>query len=87
MSDDAPKAQEPKAADWRKPDAFERRLLSGCAFIFGVVGAGVWVLKEVADPGWAALLVVAGNGVVTALLAVRYGDRFWHGVLESMRDW
>jgi hypothetical protein len=83
---DQRESKEPIGDDWRKPDAFERRLRCGCGFVFGVVGAGVWVLKEVADPGWPALLVVAGIGVIVALLAVRYGDRFWHAVLEMLGD-
>jgi hypothetical protein len=70
-----------------EPDSFEKRLRFGCGFVFGGLVAFFVALRELAaftDTFWA---VVVGVAVVFGLLAVRYGDAFWHGVSEWFRWW
>lgn len=67
-----------------EPDSFEKRLRFGCGFLFGGLVALFLIAQEVAAfTGllWAAVGVVA---VISGLVAMRFGDEFWHGILDRL---
>jgi hypothetical protein len=35
-------------------------------------------------PGWGAAATIALTALACGLLAVRYGDRFWRGVIDAL---
>lgn len=66
-----------------KPDRIEKEVRFGCGFAFGLlVGFFVAARHIYNSAGWLAVvtLVIA---ILCGLLAVRYGDRFWH----SLKNW
>ena len=67
--------------DGHEPDALEKGIRFGCGSVFGFVVAFFAIGQEVAEftgPFWAS---VAGIALILGLLAVRYGDEFWHWAL------
>jgi uncharacterized membrane protein len=67
------------------PDALEKKIRIGCGALAGVaLGAsiGIAFLGLKAGAFWVFVGVAA---LAFALLAVRYGDRFWLGLMEALR--
>ena len=67
------------------PDLLEKGLRFGCGFFFG--GAVVFFVLarwffSTATPFWVAVVVCA---VICGLLAVRFGDSFYHGIISFFR--
>ena len=69
-------------SDTRRSDRFERRLRFGCGSVFGVV-LGVVIAAQIVRPDWSAAVVILPIGIGCGLLAARYGDAFWHVVIDS----
>jgi hypothetical protein len=70
-----------------KTDPLERKIRFGCGFTFGlIIGFFGFAKIMYASPG----LVVA-SAVIAALvcgwLALKYGDRFWHQMIQRWRWW
>jgi hypothetical protein len=67
------------------PDELEKRIRLGCGAMFGII-VGLWigigVLGLRAGWRWACVAVLAA---AFAFLSVRYGNRFWFGVLRALR--
>lgn len=64
------------------PDTYEKKVRIGCGVVTGIVVGLFFGIGELGlTAGW--LWAFAGFvAVVFALLALRYGDRFWLGLLE-----
>lgn len=65
-----------------EPDAFEKRLRFICGFVFGGLMASLLTLRELDPSAGSFWAVVASVAVGFGLLAVRYGDEFWRGILS-----
>jgi hypothetical protein len=72
--------------DSAKPDSFEKRLRFGCGFVFGAGVAFFVALQALAAFTGTFWAVVAGVAVVSGLVAMRYGDHFWHAI-SAISDW
>lgn len=73
--------------DSPEPNSFEKRLRFGCGFVFGAIVAFFVIIRGVAafsGTFWAVVVVVA---IGFGFFAMRYGDRFWHGVSDWFRWW
>lgn len=73
--------------DGSSPDGLEKGIRFGCGFLFGGVMLIVVFARGfslTASPFWVAVGVGA---LICGLLAIRYGDRFYHGILELFRWW
>ena len=70
-----------------EPDAFEKRVRFGCGFLFGAVVAFLLALREVGAFSSAFWAIVVAVAVIFGLLAVRYGDRFWHLIVVLLSRW
>ena len=71
----------------RRPDALEKGIRFGCGFLFGaLIGVALAIrgLTEWTGVHWA---LIAGGAVVCALLALRFGDRYWDHVAAWLRWW
>jgi hypothetical protein len=68
------------------PDRVEKRIRFGCGFLFGGLLGFFVAVRSIAENAGAVLAVALGIAVVCALLAVRYGDRFWYALREWL-DW
>lgn len=69
------------------PDGCEKCMRFGCGFLFGgavVFFAVARYFFSTASPFWISIGVGA---LLCGLLAIRYGDRFYHGILEFFRQW
>ncbi len=73
----------------QKPDLLEKKIRFGCGFLFGLV-IGFFefarILYSTDSAGFLILLTVM-LAPVCGLLAIKFGDRFWHYVLERVRWW
>ena len=74
------------------PDRLEKGLRLGCGGLFGLLAAGPLLFRFVYrlflrrwEDGttWVLYATLAGATVLCALLALRYGDRFWDGFERS----
>lgn len=74
--------KEPKLEPDPPPDALEKRIRIGCGAVFGII-PGLWIaiglLGLRAGWRWACIAIVAA---ACAYFSLRYGDRFWFGVLR-----
>lgn len=52
----------------------------GCGFVFGAFAVGVSVWLWSLFNGLYLFAVVVGFGLVCGMLAVRFGDKFWHSI-------
>ena len=73
--------------DSPEPDSFEKRLRFGCGFVFGAIIAFFVILREIAAFSGTFWSAVAFAAIISGFLAMRYGDRFWHGVSDWFRWW
>jgi hypothetical protein len=73
--------------DPRKPDAYEKGVRFGCGLLCGGVLAFFLGLKELVEFAGGFWAMAIGLALVCGALAVRYGDRFWHAVMEWFRHW
>ncbi len=70
-----------------KPDPLERKIRFGCGFIFGLVlGLLEFARTMYKSVGLVAVLTVMA-ALVCGWLALKYGDRFWYGILQRWRWW
>ncbi|WP_035603701.1 hypothetical protein [Haloferula sp. BvORR071] len=68
------------------PDRFEKRIRFGCGSITGFLLLGLILLFFIETPempGW-YLPAVAGGALIAGLLALRFGDKFYHGLLTVL---
>lgn len=76
---------EPELEPDPPPDALEKRIRIGCGAIFGII-PGLWIgiglLGLRAGWRWVCVAVVAS---AFAFFSLRYGNRFWFGVLQFFR--
>lgn len=71
--------------DGRKPDGTEKCIRFGCGSVFGgliLFFVFARYFFSTASPFWIAIGVGA---LIGGLLAIRYGDRFYHAILEFLR--
>ena len=70
-----------------KPDPLEKKVRFGCGFAFGlVIGFFEFARSLYRSAGMTiALTVIAA--LVCGWLALKYGDRFWYGVMKRWRWW
>jgi hypothetical protein len=69
------------------PDALEKGIRFGCGFSFGGVILFFALARHffnTASPFW---ISVGLGALVCGLLAIRYGDSFYHGILAFFRWW
>ena len=67
-------------------DASERNVRIGCGTLLGLFIACVIGFQTY--PSWTTWALIAIACVaICAWLAVRYGDSFWHKVLDLLRWW
>jgi hypothetical protein len=73
---------EPKLEPDPPPDELEKRIRLGCGAVFGII-PGLWIAVGLlglrAGWRWACVAAVAG---LFAFFSLRYGHRFWFGVLR-----
>jgi hypothetical protein len=70
-----------------EPDPFENRVRFGCGFVFGAMISALLIGRMVASftgTFWALVVAIA---VITGLLARRYGDDFWHAIMDLFPWW
>jgi hypothetical protein len=69
-----------------EPDAASgRRVRFVCGALLGLL-FGLWLHLYVGPFGLLFAVVVAtGSATVCGVLAVRYGDAFWHSVMSALR--
>ena len=73
--------------DGHQPDGLEKGIRFGCGFLFGGIILFFAFARDffsTASPFWIA---VGGGALICGLLAIRYGDRFYHGILAFFRWW
>ena len=69
------------------PDGLEKGLRLGCGALLGFALVGPFAIN-LWHPNMPAIWwTVAAGVLVCALLALRYGDRFWHGFAARWRAW
>jgi hypothetical protein len=70
-----------------EPDPLEKKIRFGCGFIFGLAVGGA----EFARSTYESVGLIAAITVIAALacgfIALKYGDRFWHWMIERWRWW
>lgn len=69
------------------PDRLEKGIRFGCGFSFAFVLVAGGALGWAIDSGRHVLAVGIGAGIVCGLLAVRFGDAFWHRLASLLRWW
>ena len=69
------------------PDRFENSLRFGCGGIFGAgVGMIVWLqVLPLDSSAYTVLTCIILFVVVSGLLAVRFGDRYWEAICNWLR--
>ena len=73
--------------DNREPDALEKGVRFGCGVAFAVPLAlyATWGMVGSLTTGWIA--GIAGFALLIGLLAMIFGDRFWHVLLHLFSLW
>lgn len=71
--------------DDHQPDAAEKVIRFGCGFLVGGPLAALALFKFDIWPTGDWLLVGLIGALAFGLLAIRYGDHFWRGLLETFR--
>jgi hypothetical protein len=69
------------------PDKLEKGLRFGCGLIFGIL-AGILVALMWA--GWSGRFILGGGligGLLCAICALRFGDRFWLALYRWNSPW
>jgi len=69
------------------PDRTESVMRLGCGGAFGLLLAAFLMLLEPFSDKSASIGFVVVFALVCALLAWRFGDRFWHWVKELFSSW
>ncbi len=59
----------------------------GCGFVFGAFAAALAVWTWSLLNGLHLLAAVAGFGLICGMLAVRFGDKFWHSIPKWWWPW
>lgn len=70
-----------------EPDSTEKGLRFGCGALMGVVIGVGESLRYFPTEAYGFIGVVILTAIVCGLLAVRRGNRFWHGLADSVRGW
>ena len=73
---------EPELEPDPPPDAMEKRIRIGCGAVFGII-PGLWVAVGLLGlrTGW-RWACIAAVAAIFAFFSLRYGNRFWFGVLR-----
>jgi hypothetical protein len=74
----------PVTPETRQPDNEEKAIRLGCGVLFGVVVAGVALLRIVDLPWPWWVLFFAAVVAWCGYSAVKHGDEFW---LDAFRNW
>ena len=69
------------------PDGFEKCLRFGCGTLFGGVTILLVVSRFIFSTSSGFWISICLGALACGLLAIRYGDRFYHGILEFFRNW
>lgn len=70
-----------------QPDPFEKKVRFGCGFLLGIVIGLAEVTRHAYEQtGGVSFAVIASLGVLCGVLAMKYGDRFWHRI-SRVRWW
>lgn len=70
--------------DGIRPSSYELWVRTGCGFLFGALVEGLSLMRWFPpDSAAEAALALLAGGVLCALLARHYGDRFW----SSLKWW
>lgn len=70
-----------------KPDGFEKCLRFGCGTLFGGVIVFFTVSRLLFSTGDGFWISIILGTLACGLLAVHYGDRFYHGMLSFFHHW
>jgi len=69
------------------PGASEKRLRFGCGFVMGLaLGAGTALHLAISNGYYGAAIWLV-CGLVCGVLAMHFGDRFWHSLSGFMNRW
>jgi hypothetical protein len=71
----------------RGPDTEEKVLRFGCGFVAGAAIAFVAGLRIAVADGQTWILLIVAGAFLFGVLAVLFGDRFWHCLGEAIRWW
>lgn len=66
-------------------DGLEKKIRLGCGAIAGAVLMPLLAAVSFEIVGKQLWAVAAAGAAAFAFLAIRYGDRFWHGLLEWLK--
>mgnify|MGYP001186307745 FL=1 len=69
------------------PDTLEKGIRFGCGFSFAFILVAAGGLSWAVSSGSHVLAVAIAAGVVFGVLALRFGDAFWHRVAALLRWW
>jgi hypothetical protein len=71
------------------PDRIERAVRVGCGGLFGLATGLAIAIYVALSTASEMVLIVAVFAAVCALLALRFGDRFWYGLrhLKWLSPW
>ncbi len=72
-----------------KPDPLEKKIRFGCGFLFGLVIVFFEFARTIYRHNSVGFVITCAVilALVCGWLALKYGDRFWHYVLERVRWW
>lgn len=73
--------------DGPPPDGVEKSLRFGCGFLFGGVIVFFAFARVAFNAHWPFWVAVGLGALPCGLLAIRYGDRFYHGIMDLFRWW
>ena len=67
------------------PDTLEKSIRFGCGTVFGILIALYSTRRIWLDNQATVVILTAVVAIVSGVLAVRYGDRFWHFFFSGRR--
>jgi hypothetical protein len=71
----------------RQPDREEKILRFGCGFLMGALIAFVAGFSSAAIDGFGWISFIVASAIVFGVLALLFGDRFWHHLFGLFRWW
>lgn len=78
-------SSDPKIIFDPEPDPLETSVRLACGAVFGLVPAGCIALLAGPFTVVECIALFGTGAAVCGLLAMRYGDAFWHAVLQAIR--
>jgi hypothetical protein len=70
-----------------EPGKEEKMTRFGCGAILGLLVGGYLVLREAYASFGLCIAVIVAAVLICGLLALKYGDEFWHFVLRLITYW